>query len=259
VTFDVLTQILIFLAAYFGQAFGVLFGGGGFVIHPALLALGVTPKLVIANTIVATACSMYAFLLTTKRKVPIAKTVVPLMVPSLFIGAILGSHALSVIPEHFVKWIILTACSLGFIYVLTHLKKRKKEASDQQELLPVRHWKIILPLAGLALGFYDGFIAAGGGTIIIMVLTLVIRQDMKSTIYMAVCLGAFSLTTAGIMHGLKGYLEPSLLALMIPACIISGFTGAKLTEIIPEKSLRLMYGATITCLLIYLIYDSFSV
>lgn len=245
---DILHQLLIFIAVYIGETFGVMFGGGGFFVQPALLASGIEAKQAIANDICAAAFSGIAYLMTTKAHSKNIREATTYAAPSVIIGALIGSYALTLIPESIVKWIILGVCTVGFGYVATHFKKKK----NLDVSTSIKNWKIVLPIVGLGIGFYDGFIGAGGGIIVIMALSMIVRSDMKSTISMANWISALSLSSAAALYWYKGLLNPGLLMVMIPACILAGITGAKVTAHLSEKTLRNIYCVVVSCLLLYL-------
>ena len=250
---DFLHQVLIFIVVYVGEVFGVMFGGGGFFIQPALLASGVDPKLTIANDIAAAAFAGAGYLMTTKTHSKQIRQATVRIAPGIIIGALAGSYSLAMLPTEVVKWIILSVCGVGFLYIMTHFKKKKNLDIPTS----IKHWKTVLPIVGLGIGFYEGFIGAGGGIIVIMALSLIMRSDMKSIISMANWVSTISLGTAALFYLYKGLLSAPLLSVMIPACILAGISGAKVAERLPEKTLRIVYCCVVGCLLIYLITKEF--
>jgi len=241
--------LFIFLAAAIGQTFGVMFGGGGFFVQPALLAAGVEAKQAIANDIASAALCSVAFLLTTKTHSAHIRAASMRFAPGLVIGAVIGSYAMTRMPESVVKWIILGVCTLGFLYIATHFRKKSQIHRD----ISFKHWKIALPVAGLVLGLYEGFIGAGGGILIIMTLSYIMRNDMKSIISMANWCSLFSLSAAGINYGIQGYLDWQLMAALVPGCLCAGFMGAKITDYVSEGNLRRVYIIVLSLLLSYLL------
>lgn len=229
-----------------------MFGGGGFFVQPALLAAGIDAKQAIANDIASAAMCSAAFLLTTKTHSPHIRAASLRFAPGLMMGAIIGSYALTRVPESIVKWIILFVCTIGFLYIATHFKKKNKISHD----ISVKNWKKVLPFAGLILGLYEGFIGAGGGILIIMALSYIMRSDMKSIISMANWCSLFSLSAAGITYGVQGYINWPLMAVLVPGCLCAGFMGAKIADYLPERTLRLIYVTVLTLLLGYLIVTS---
>lgn len=245
----------IFLAVAAAQTFGSMFGGGGFMVQMALLSVNIPAKAAIANDIASAAFGSIAYLLTTKTHSPFIRSVSFRFAPSLVIGALLGSYTMTLIPESVVKWIVLSVCTIGVLYVVSHLKS--KPAAHKKAAL--KYWPIILPVAGVFFGFYEGFIGAGSGIIILMALSIILRSDMKSLISIANFCSALSLGAAGAMYGFKGYLDWNLLAILIPACLLAGFSGAKIADYVSEEKLQRIYIVILGLLLSYLLIKNLAI
>jgi|GEM_PF-2636496 len=243
--------IIIFVAALFGEAFGCMFGGGSFFVQPVLLAVGISAKMTVANDIASAAFACVGFLLTTKnRSKEITQTAI-IAAPTLILGAIIGGHVLKTIPAQLVEILILLICTVGFIYVMTHFRKKKDIATKVKDA-PIPHWKLALMAAGLLIGFYDGVSGAGSGIIIIAVMAMIVRKDMNTTICMSNWVSCISLTAAGLTFLFLGLLDFKLLALMIPAAFLAGVVAARLNDLLPERLLRIIYAGVLIGLLIYL-------
>jgi uncharacterized membrane protein YfcA len=250
--FTLLNAAFVFLATLFGETFGCMFGGGGFFIQPALLAAGVPAKAAVANDIAAAAFSSVGFILTTKMRTREIKKPALYASPTLILGAIIGGHVLNIVPERVVELLILVICAAGFIYTLSHLKK-KNWFSTAKRGTPMRHWKIAIILAGLVLGFYDGVSGAGGGIVVMATVSIIMRGDIKTTISMANWVGFITLSAAGLTFLYLGMLDFKLLALMIPAALLAGGLAAKISHMLPEPVLRGIYAGVLGCLLVYMI------
>lgn len=252
-------SLYIFIAAFIGETFGTMFGGGSFFIQPALLAAKIPAHVAVANDITAAAFASVTFLFFSrkeKKQLSFAqfKQVFLWMTPFLIIGALTGSYVLHLIPENVVKWIVITICVCGVIYMMVKAKKEKQSHYKPKDGF-VKNWQILTILAGLGIGFYDGMSAAGSGIIVIMVLTLIYQKDMKTTLVMANMLSVISLFSAAIVFYFVGLLSFDLLVIMIPACLIAGFFGARIVSFVPEKILRHVYISLVLILLIYMLND----
>jgi uncharacterized membrane protein YfcA len=256
---SLLQSLYIFFAAFIGETFGTMFGGGSFFIQPALLAAKIPANIAVANDITAAAFASLAFLyFYRKEKKQLTfdqfKKITFFMAPALIIGAMTGGYILSLIPEEFLKWVVIAICSLGLIYMIHQMIKRSElnfKASDHY----IKHWKIIALIAGLGLGLYDGISGAGSGILIILILGFIFRQDMKTTLVMANILSTISLFSAAIVFLCVGLISWQLQIFMIPACTAAGFFGARIVSFVSEKTLRLVYIFLVFLLLVYMIKD----
>ena len=242
-----------------GETFGTIFGGGGFIIQPALLAAKIPANSAVANDIAAAACASLTFLFFSRKekkqlKFSQFKTIFFWMGPPLVIGAFVGGYVLHLIPEGTLKWVVITICSIGLLYMLRKTFKESHNTYKPREGF-IRYWQFIAVLAGLSIGFYDGVSAAGSGIICIIIITFIFQKDMKTTLIVANMLSLVSLSSASIVLLFVGLLSFELLSVMIPACLISGFIGARIVSIVPEKILRSVYMLIVFSLLLYMLND----
>ncbi len=244
-----LSYVLAGLAAMVGETFGTVLGGGSFIIQPALLALGVPPHQTVANDICTAAFSSIAFMLTAMRRQRIDKQVAVTMVPPMAVGAIIGSCVLTAIPAAIVIWIILGVCSAGLIRLFIQLRTPVFTGTET----PLRHWPVLAPLAGLLMGIYDGVSAAGSGMIMIILISLIFRRDMKTTVLMANVLSLTSTGVATISLWRMGLLDAHLLLFMIPGAVIAGWLGAGIVHHVPEKILRVVFAVAIAALVVVIV------
>ena len=239
------------IATFFGEMFGCMFGGGSFFIQPALLAIGIPAKQAVANDVAAAIFSCAGFLLTSKYKPPNIAKITALTVPTAIIGAFTGGYILSQIAEHIVEFFIIGICTLGLIHTFTHLKLKNALVVVEKE--PSLYWKPALMGAGLLIGLYNGISGAGSGTITIILLSLIMRKNMKTTIYMAICVTLVSILAASASFAFHGLLNFKLLAFMIPGAFLGGIFAAKISTALPESVLRFLYSLILGALIIYLL------
>jgi uncharacterized protein len=241
------------LAAFAGEMFGSIFGGGGFLIQPSLLAIGIPSRLVIANDVTSAAFACWAFVWYFQRKTRVDTKAIGWMAPALIIGAFIGGHLLSVIPEQLINWLILLICLLGLVYTLLRIKKPMQHHHEHGQLF--KHWQFFSFVIALLLGFYDGISGAGGGILMIAALSLMFRANMKSTLGTANLLSAISLSAAGLTYWYLGLLDYGLLLAMVPAAIVAGIFAAQIVHVVSEKHLRVGYACILSALLVYLVIN----
>lgn len=252
-------SLYIFLATFVGEVFGTMFGGGSFFIQPALLMAKIPANLAVANDIASATFSSLAYVFFYRKQEKQLdyqqyKKIIIFIAPFLVLGAIIGSSLLAQMPEFLIKWFILGICSVGLCYMVFKTYRHTPASYDVKKVY-IKYWRVAAVFAMLFIGFYDGISGAGSGIMVILLLTLIFRQDMKTTLVLANILSIITLSSASIMFLYHGLLDFNLLSIMIPACLAAGFTGAKIVTVIPEKILRLVYITLVFILLIYLFTD----
>lgn len=256
---DLFQSFYIFLAAFIGETFGTMFGGGSFFIQPALITANIPANIAVPNDITAAAFASVAFLYFYRKEekqlsIKQFKQITLFMAPVLIIGALTGSYILYLLPEHVIKWTVITICFFGLIYMSVKTFQNKKSDYQPKENF-IKHWRPAIIIAGLCLGFYDGISAAGSGILVILTLTLIFRCDMKTTLVIANILSVISLFTAALMFLYLGLISLQLQIIMIPACLIAGFFGAKIVSFVPERTLRIIYLGLVFLLMNYMLKD----
>ena len=120
--FDLLALIFLFLATLVGETFGTMFGGGGFFIQPALILIGIEPKLAIANDVAAACFSSFGFIAFQRKTIAkefkrYAGYMLWMAIP-IFLGTFLGAKLLKIIPNDVLTWVIIGVVVAGFIKVI---------------------------------------------------------------------------------------------------------------------------------------------
>lgn len=94
------------------------------------------------------------------------------------IGSTVSTHIMMSLDDSIKK--IIIASAMAFIIVLTLLTARFQPHNQEVKRLTLTPSKVLLCLiCGLVLGLYDGFFGPGGGTIALMMFTLLFGYDMR--------------------------------------------------------------------------------
>ena len=226
---------LAFLAALFGETLGV-FGGGGFLIQPALLAIGVPPHLVVSHdassTAGASATSYYVF---NKHK-KVKNGLLIWWLPGVIIGPFLGIALLSVLSPAILEKIIIIVSLMGAVLILFN----KKDWGGTQSAMP-RQWKLLSLVSGLAFGFWAGFSGMGAGTISLMILVFLFGQTIKEAIATKTLIHLITESITAIVFLLKGWLVWQLFLPMFVGCLLAGYLKAHIILHLPEKLLKTLF------------------
>jgi uncharacterized membrane protein YfcA len=260
---ETIDYILIFISVYFGEMFAAFFGGGSFIIQPALIAIGVDAKISIANDVASTAFAALGFLLHKNiYKVFIENRkqfikILFVMFPTIVVGTYAGSNFLKTIPSEYVLYGVFIIATIGLIkLIFEHFNLNLTQLHDQDTIVvpaPIKYWPMFLIISAVFLAFYDGISGAGGGTLQILAFAMIFRIEIKKILILSALFSVVSLSAAGINFYFLGLLDMKLMMVMIPASFMAGFTASYCIQFITEKNLRLAFIGVLSALLLYLI------
>jgi uncharacterized membrane protein YfcA len=228
----------------------VIAGGGGMIVLPALMALGLPADVangtyrlgVVTQSIVGTATLNRAGKLETA-------SIVPILIPTV-LGAIVGALLATWIPRELLKPILLV--TMVFMAALIAFRKQTLIPPEGPSLNPKQAPR---SFAGLFFsGVYGGFIQAGVGFLLLGVLVGTLRHTLitANALKLVVTL-AFGMVALGIFiwAGLVSWAPAIVLA---AASIIGARLGVRLMLRVPATGLRWFVFACVvaTCIVAWL-------
>ncbi|NHN33015.1 sulfite exporter TauE/SafE family protein [Paenibacillus agricola] len=164
------TDMLLFLlvAGFLAAFIDSVVGGGGLIAVPALLLTGLPLNMVLGtNKLGGTLASMtstLSFLFSGKINGKLALMLFPLS----FVGALLGTYTVHLVPSSFLRPFVV--CMLVLLLIYTLLKKDWGKLEAPRPMTP--RVKLATALCALALGFYDGFFGPGTGSFLLFLFLL---------------------------------------------------------------------------------------
>jgi len=212
----------------------VMAGGGGMIVLPALMALGLPADVangtyrlgVVTQSIAGTAALNRAGKLETS-------SVVPILIPTIS-GAIVGALLATWIPRELLKPIMLA--TMIFMAALIVFRKQTLIADEGPSLTPAEAPRSFVGL--FLAGVYGGFIQAGVGFLLLGVLVGTLRHNLvaANALKLVVTL-AFGSVALGIFvwAGLVSWAPAIVLAV---ASVIGARLGVKLMLKVPAAGLR---------------------
>ena len=160
-----ISYVILALAAFGAGFVDSIVGGGGFVQLPALLI--VLPQMPVmsllgTNKLVSFSGTFVAMIRYSKHVKFNLKTLIPCGVFA-FIFSFLGSYLVTLIPNNFLRPLIMVALIFMFLYSVRqrHFGMEGREEQHKENL-------ILSILIGTFIGFYDGFIGPGTGSFLII-------------------------------------------------------------------------------------------
>lgn len=178
------------------------------------------------------------------------------------IGSVAGSYLSSLIGDDALG---STGGIMTLILGINFLRKgyiKYKNTKDPNYVEPVAkpnklseyNPALVSCVLGLILGLVCGIIGAGGGLMILFVLTAVLRYDTKTAIGTSVLIMTFTALSGGVAHlfQLDGVIEPKQFIIGLVIVCISAVVGAKVSAVYANKTeeykLLMIVGATFTIL-----------
>ncbi len=143
---------------------------------------------------------------------------------------------------------------MGIVFIVKSFKKDSEEEKVKKELKG--KLKIIVPLlCGIQIGFICGFIGAGGGMIMLILLTTVLGYELKTAVGTSVFIMTFTALFGACSHFYLNQALPNLMILGL--CALSTFTfatlGAKFANKATPKILNRSTGIVLTTLGLFMI------
>ena len=228
-----LIKFVVCFLAGIGAGLGTGFAGmsAAAAISPILITfLGIPPYeavgIALASDVLASGVSAYTY---GKNKNLDIKNGLVMMVTVLVFTAV-GSFISSLVPSRTMgNFSVFMTVLLGLKFIIRPVMttKEKMEALDNKT-------KIIRSiLCGILIGFICGFVGAGGGMMMLLVLTSILGYELKTAVGTSVFVMAFTAFTGSVSHFAIGGM-PDIGCLVI--CVISTLIWARVAAKIANQS-----------------------
>ncbi len=140
-------------------------GGGGLISVPALLSVGLSPQMVLGTNklqgSIASIISAYEYIRSGKVNMKLMGKIIPFVI----VGASLGVFTVRILPNEWLKPIIIVL--LVFILIFTLIKKDFGNAENPKPLTAALMTYVLILCT--IIGFYDGFFGPGTGSFLLFV------------------------------------------------------------------------------------------
>lgn len=215
---ELLITILVCLVAGCGAGLGTGFAGMSaaavitpmlvtFLDMPAYSAIGIA----LASDVLASAVSAYTYW---KNKNIDIKNGIIMMVTVLIFTAV-GSYIASLVPnETMGGFSVFMTMMLGVKFIVKPVNTTKEA---MEAVSPVKR-TVQSILCGIMIGFICGFIGAGGGMMMLMILTMVLGYELKTAVGTSVFIMTFTALTGSVSHFIIDTDKPDILVLVL--CVL---------------------------------------
>ena len=230
---DYLVTIIVTFFAGMGAGLGTGFAGmsAAAVITPMLITfLNIEPYtavgIALASDVLASAVSAYTY---RKNKNLDVKNGL-LMMGIILIFTVVGSYVSSMVPSHtmggFSTFVTLI---LGIKFILKPVMTTKAEMEAVSKIRKI----VGSVLCGIFIGFICGFVGAGGGMMMLLILTSVLGYELKTAVGTSVFIMAFTALTGAISHFSLGD-SPDVWVMVL--CVVFTFVWAQIAAKFANKS-----------------------
>ncbi|MDD8048262.1 MAG: sulfite exporter TauE/SafE family protein [Thomasclavelia sp.] len=180
---------------------------------PAYQAIGVA----LASDVLASGVSAYTY--GKNKNIDLRHGII--MLVSVLIFTLIGSYLSSLLPNttmgSFSKWMPIL---IGIKFIFRPVTTTKEDQANKSEKTKI----IQSILCGVLIGFICGFVGAGGGMMLLLVLTSVLGYELKTAVGTSVFIMAFTAFTGAMSHFYIGGI-PNLPILIL--CMLSTLLFAR--------------------------------
>ena len=197
---NLLTTIIVTFFAGMGAGLGTGFAGmsAAAVISPMLINfLGMEPYMAVgialSSDVLASAISAYTY---GKNKNLDIKNGLIMMI-SVLLFTVVGSYVSSLVPSTTMgNFSVFMTLLLGIKFIVKPVMKTKESMTD----ISSKKRAVQSVLCGILIGFICGFIGAGGGMMMLLILTSVLGYDLKTAVGTSVFIMTFTALTGAVSH-----------------------------------------------------------
>lgn len=246
---ELFITIIVTFFAGMGAGLGTGFAGmsAAAVITPILTTfLGIDPYIAVgialASDVLASAVSAFTY---GKNKNLDIKNGLVMMV-SVLAFTVVGSWVSSLVPSATMGgFSVFMTFLLGIKFIVKPVMTTKE---DMQAVSPKKRL-IQSIVAGIVIGFICGFIGAGGGMMMLLVLTTVLGYELKTAVGTSVFIMAATALTGSVSHfAIGGAPDPVALVTCVISTLVFALIAALIANKVSAKTLNRATGVVLVVL-----------
>jgi uncharacterized protein len=237
----IITVLVTFFAGM-GAGLGTGFAGmsAAAVITPMLITfLGIDPYMAVgialSSDVLASAVSAYIY--AKHKNIDIRNGLI--MMVTVLIFTVFGSYISSLVPSSTMgNFSVFMTFLLGIKFIVKPVMVTKEAMQD----VPAKKRAIQSLLSGMIIGFICGFVGAGGGMMMLLILTSVLGYELKTAVGTSVFIMTFTALTGAASHFAIGGIPDATVWIL---CIIFTLLWARIAAIFANKaSMKTLNRAT---------------
>ena len=230
---DLLFTIIVTFFAGMGAGLGTGFAGmsAAAVISPILITfLGIDPYMAVgialSSDVLASAISAYTY---GKNKNLDIKNGLIMMI-SVLLFTVVGSYVSSLVPSATMgNFSVFMTFLLGIKFIVRPVMTTKEAMNS----VSAKKRAVQSVLCGMIIGFICGFVGAGGGMMMLLILTSVLGYELKTAVGTSVFIMAFTAFTGAASHFAIGG-KPDFLVMGL--CVVFTFIWARIAALFANKA-----------------------
>ncbi len=230
---QILLTVLVTFFAGMGAGLGTGFAGmsAAAVISPMLITfLGMDPYMAVgialSSDVLASAVSAYTY---HKNKNLDVKNGL-IMMASVLVFTVVGSYIASLVPSTTMGgFSVFMTFLLGIKFIVRPVMTTK----EAMAAVSAKKRVIQSILCGVAIGFICGFVGAGGGMMMLLILTSVMGYELKTAVGTSVFIMTFTALTGSVSHFAIGGM-PDVLSWVL--CIVFTLVWARIAAVFANKA-----------------------
>lgn len=225
--------ILVTFFAGMGAGLGTGFAGmsAAAVISPMLITfLGIDPYMAVgialSSDVLASAISAYTY--GKHKNLDIKNGII--MMCSVLVFTVVGSYISSLVPSTTMgNFSVFMTLLLGIKFIVKPVMTTK----EAMEHVSAQKRAIQSVLCGMLIGFICGFVGAGGGMMMLLILTSVLGYELKTAVGTSVFIMTFTALTGAVSHFAIGGMPDPLVWIL---CIIFTLLWARIAAVFANKA-----------------------
>ena len=230
---QILITILVTFFAGMGAGLGTGFAGmsAAAVISPMLITfLGMDPYLAVgialSSDVLASAVSAYTY--AKNKNIDVKNGLI--MMGSVLVFTVVGSYVSSLVPSATMgNFSVFMTFLLGIKFIVRPVMTTK----EAMQGVSAKKRAIQSLVCGMLIGFICGFVGAGGGMMMLLILTSVLGYELKTAVGTSVFIMAFTALTGAVSHiDIGGMPEWTVWSL----CVIFTLIWARIAALFANKA-----------------------
>lgn len=205
-----------------GACIDAIAGGGGLITLTAYVAVGLPPQIALGNNKFASASGTAMASLRYMRKGHVHWKLGSIAIVTSLLGSFVGSSLATKYADRYLTYLLLFLVPALALFIILKPDFGQAKAMDEKFSLPLS------ALAGLILGWYDGFFGPGTGLFLTLVFTSLIGLDLLSSCGTARVVNLASNLAALCTFMLSGTIDYGIAIPCAFSAILGGYLGSEL-------------------------------
>lgn len=230
---NLLTTIIVTFFAGMGAGLGTGFAGmsAAAVISPMLITfLGMEPYMAVgialSSDVLASAVSAYTY----KKNKNLDVRNGLIMMVSVLLFTVVGSYVSSLVPSGTMGNV---SVFMTFLLGIKFIVKPVMTTKEAMEEISAKKRAVQSVICGVIIGFICGFVGAGGGMMMLLILTSVLGYELKTAVGTSVFIMTFTALTGAVSHFAIGGAPDWTVWIL---CIIFTLIWARIAAVFANKA-----------------------